>query len=63
MTPQEFGMWGLAVIVWLFAAFFAAWGYAAVRSEKNKMWLEEQMRLRFLEQVDREEMQIEIHEE
>ena len=63
MTPQEFGMWGLAIIVWLFAAFFAAWGYAAVRSEKHKMWLEEQMRLRFLEQVDREEMQIEIHEE
>lgn len=63
MTPQEFGMWGLSVLVWFFVAFFAAWGYAAVRSEKNKFWLEEQLRLRFLEQVDREELQIEIEEE
>jgi hypothetical protein len=63
MTPQEFGMWGLSVLVWLFVAFFATWGYAAVRSEKNKFWLEEQLRLRFLEQVDREELEIEIEEE
>lgn len=63
MTPQDFGMWGLSVIVWLFAAMFAAWGYSAVRNERQKMELEQEMRIKFLEQIDEEDIQIEIREE
>ena len=63
MTPQEFGMWGLASLVWVCTAAFAVWAYALVKNEHHKMWLENQMRNRFLQQVDDEDIQIEMRED
>lgn len=31
MTPYDFSMWGFGVIVWLFTAFSAVWGYHLLR--------------------------------
>lgn len=63
MTPQEFGMWGFSTLVWVFTATCAVWAYALVRNEHQKMWLENQMRERFLKQVDEGDIEIEIHED
>ncbi|MAE55409.1 MAG: hypothetical protein CMK23_05400 [Porticoccaceae bacterium] len=63
MTPQEFGMWGLSAFVWVCTVFFTVWATSFVRNERQKLWLEEQMRLRFLEQVDKEELHIEFKPE
>tara|TARA_B100001287_G_scaffold70196_2_gene57815 strand:+ start:15457 stop:15651 length:195 start_codon:yes stop_codon:yes gene_type:complete len=63
MTPQEFGMWGISVFVWVCTVFFTVWAVSFVRNERQKLWLEEQMRLRFLEQVDKEELHIEFKPE
>lgn len=63
MSPQDFGLWALATLVWAFTLFFTVWAYAAIRNERQKMWLENEMRLRFLHQVDEEELKIELTEE
>lgn len=62
MEANEFGMWGLGVLVWIFAIYVMIWGRHFVRNEQEKYWLEQQLRLRLLEQIDREELELELNE-
>lgn len=55
MAPEEFGMWALAVFAWVFTAYFAVWAHAFVRDQVWALWLEHQLRLRYLDKVDRGE--------
>lgn len=52
MEAQEFGMWALAVFAWVFTAYSAVWLHAFVRDQVWAYWLEHQLRLRYLDQVD-----------
>lgn len=52
MAPEEFGMWGLAVLAWVVALYSALFAHAYVREYIRAMWLEHQLRLRYLDKVD-----------
>lgn len=56
MTASEFGLWALAVFAWIFTAYGAVFIHAFVREAVRDLWMEHQMRLRYLTKVDEGEV-------
>lgn len=52
MTASEFGLWALAVFAWVFTAYGAVYLHAIVKDALYELWVDHQMRLRYLDRVD-----------
>jgi hypothetical protein len=60
MTPNDFGMWGLAVGAWLFVAGSAAWGYSWLKAEFEHRAVQRELNRMMIEELEQEGMAIEF---
>jgi hypothetical protein len=60
MTPQDFGMWGLAFGAWLFVVGSAAYGYAWLKAEFEHRAIQRELNHMMLEEIEQEGMTVEF---
>lgn len=55
MSASEFGLWALAVFAWPFSAIGALFMWAWCKESVSQFWFEQQMRLRYLDWLDKQD--------
>ena len=60
MTPQDFGMWGLAFGAWLFVVGSPAYGYALLKAEFVYRAIQRELDRMMLEEIEQEGRTIEF---